>query len=228
MLKYIFRHPSNMSKDSREDYLINILRITEGNGVVKTTELANFMGVAPASVTEMLKILQKEGYVNYEKYKGFSLTDEGQTLARTVRRKHHIMERFLTDILDVDHQTAHDEAHAAEHTLSDETAEKICRIIGTKVDCDCSTCSNPCPDSGIDCNCVRITDAQQGADGSISHLSSEDPKTLKKLISMGFVPGRNVELVTKVSDKGARIIKIGETNIALDYDLASAIFIDIR
>ena len=88
-----------MSTDNREDYLINILRLTEGTGVVKTTELANYMKVSPASVTEMLKVLQKEGLVNYERYRGVSLTEEGNIRARDLRRKHHIMERFLTDVL---------------------------------------------------------------------------------------------------------------------------------
>ena len=101
-----------MSTDNREDYLINILRLTEGVGTVKTTEIANYMGVAPASVTEMLKTLSKEGLVNYERYRGVSLTEEGIAAAKNLRRKHHIMERFLTDVLEVDHQSAHDNACA--------------------------------------------------------------------------------------------------------------------
>ena len=133
-----------MSTDNREDYLINILRLTDGTGVVKTTELANYMDVSPASVTEMLKVLQKEGLVNYEKYKGVSLTDEGNIKARDLRRKHHIMERFLTDVLEIDHQDAHDQACAVEHSISEDTANKMCRMIGTKVDGDCGTCQNPC------------------------------------------------------------------------------------
>ena len=68
-----------MTTGNREDYLINILRLTEGDGVAKTTELASFMNVSPASVSEMVKILANEGLVRYEKYKGMSLTEEGLT-----------------------------------------------------------------------------------------------------------------------------------------------------
>ena len=215
-----------MSTDNREDYLINILRLTEGNGVVKTTELANYMKVSPASVTEMLKVLQKEGLVNYERYRGVSLTEEGNKRARDLRRKHHIMERFLTDILEIDHQDAHDQACAVEHSISDDAANKMCRMMGTKVDGDCGTCSNPCHTST---NTLDITtplsEMKQGEKGSISHLSSEDASVVRKLISMGFVPGREVELSATVSDKGARIIKIGETTIALDRDIASAVYV---
>ena len=63
-----------MTTGNREDYLINILRLTEGEGVAKTTELATYMNVSPASVSEMIKVLAKEGLVNYEKYKGVSLS----------------------------------------------------------------------------------------------------------------------------------------------------------
>lgn len=217
-----------MSTDNREDYLINILRLSNGDSVVKTTELATYMGVSPASVTEMLKILQKDGLVNYEKYKGVSLTEKGCIEARTIRRKHHIMERFFTDMLDVDHQTAHDEAHAAEHAVSDETANRICRIIGPKVDCDCSTCTNPCGESDTSVVTVSLSNVESGFRGIISHLSSDDINTVKKLVSMGFVPGKEVEMNAKVSEKGARIIRLGDANFALDRELAAAIIVEVR
>ena len=215
-----------MSTDNREDYLINILRITDGTGVVKTTELANYMQVSPASVTEMLKVLQKEGLVNYERYRGVSLTEEGNRKARDLRRKHHIMERFLTDVLEIDHKDAHDQACAVEHSISEDAANKMCRMTGTKVDGDCGTCQNPCHNS-ISNNdvCIPLSEMSQGESGRISHLSSQDAYMIRKLISMGFVPGREVELSASVSDKGARIIKIGDTVIALDKDMASAIHI---
>ena len=215
-----------MSTDNREDYLINILRITGGSGVVKTTELANYMQVSPASVTEMLKVLQKEGLVNYERYRGVSLTEEGNIKARDLRRKHHIMERFLTDVLEIDHKDAHDQACAVEHSISDDAANKMCRMMGTKVDEDCTTCKNPCSNSVVTVDeCTTVSKMKQGDVRKISHLSSEDGTIIRKLISMGFVPGREVELSASVSDKGARIIKIGNTVIALDKDMASAIYV---
>ena len=215
-----------MSTDNREDYLINILRLTEGEGVVKTTELANYMNVSPASVTEMLKVLQKEGLVNYERYRGVSLTEEGNIRARDLRRKHHIMERFLTDVLEIDHQDAHDQACAVEHSISDDAANKMCRMMGTKVDGDCGTCKNPCHNSADKLGITTpLSEMKQGDKGCISHLSSEDASVVRKLISMGFVPGREVELSATVSDKGARVIRIGETTIALDREIASAVYV---
>lgn len=213
-----------MKNDSREDYLISILRLTEGTGTVRTSELADFMSISPGSVTEMLKILKREGFVNYERYHGVSLTDLGITRARDLRRKHHIMERFFTDVLEMDSDHAHQQAHAMEHAISDDAAGKICRITGTNVDADCTTCSDPCsnPDSALG---VPVTDLRSGDGGVITRLSSDDSTVTRKLISMGFVPGREIEISAIVSDKGARIIRIGESSVALDRNMASSIFV---
>ena len=67
-----------------------------------------------------------------------------------------------------------------------------------------------------------------GDSGTISHLSTEDGSVARKLISMGFVPGREVELTSVVSERGARIIRLGDATLALDRNMASAIFVDVR
>lgn len=126
-----------MTTGNREDYLINILRLTEGNSITKTTKIASCMKVSPASVSEMMKTLASEGLVKYKKYKGVSLTEKGIVYARQIRKRHHVLERFLIDYLDVDHKTAHEEACKMEHAISDESAIKMCHMIGTQIDQDC-------------------------------------------------------------------------------------------
>ena len=219
----------DVGNDSREDYLINILRLSEGSTAVGTSALADYMGVSPGSVTEMLKVLKREGYVNYEKYRGVSLTESGYRIARDLRRKHHIMERFLTNVLDMDKDNAHEQAHIMEHAISNDAAERICRITGTNVDPDCSTCTDPCMDSVNPVTIsISVVEMKTGDSGTISHLSTEDGSVVRKLISMGFVPGRDVELTSVVSEKGARIIRLGDATLALDRNMASAIFVDVR
>lgn len=217
-----------MTTGNREDYLINILRLTEGEGVAKTTELASYMGVSPASVSEMIKVLAKENLVSYEKYKGVALTEEGLTYARQLRKKHHVVERFLTDYLSIDHKTAHEEACRMEHAISDESAIKMCHMMGTPVDVDCQCCQSPCKavSEGI-MNILPLNRLELSQCGRISHIKSDDTNAVKKLISMGFVPGRTVAIEAILSDGGPRVIRIGESTMALDYRLASCIFVDV-
>ncbi len=217
-----------MTTGNREDYLINILRLTEGEGVAKTTELASFMGVSPASVSEMVKVLAKEGLVSYEKYKGVALTEKGLTYARQIRKKHHVVERFLTDYLNVDHKTAHEEACRIEHAISDDSAIRMCHMMGTPVDVDCQSCVSPCKavSEGI-MNILPLNRLAQSQSGRISHIKSEDAEVVKKLISMGFVPGREISIEAILSDGGPRVARIGDATMALDYRLASCIFVDV-
>lgn len=217
-----------MTTGNREDYLINILRLTEGEGVAKTTELASYMEVSPASVSEMIKVLAKDGFVTYEKYRGVALTEKGLTYARQLRKKHHVVEQFLTEYLNVDHETAHKEACKMEHAISDESAIKMCHMMGTKVDDDCQSCISPCKAvSNEQTEIVALNKLCQNQSGKISHIKSEDSEIVKRLISMGFVPGRDISIEAILSDGGPRVARIGDSTMALDYRLASCIFVDI-
>lgn len=72
----------------------------------------------------------------------------------------------------------------------------------------------------------RLTDMPTGASGRISHIKDESQENVKKLISMGFVPGREVKIDSKISDKGPRIVRVGNSSVALDANLASCIFVE--
>lgn len=217
-----------MTSGNREDYLINILRLTEGEGVAKTTELAASLDVSPASVSEMIKVLAAEGLVEYEKYKGVSLTAEGLDYARQLRKKHHVVEQFLTDYLNIDHKTAHEEACKMEHAISDDSAIKMCHMMGTPVDADCQSCKSPCKAASEGkTNILALNKLAKGDVGVITHVKSDDPDMVRKLITMGFVPGREVTIDAILSDGGPRIVKMGESSMAVEYSLASMIFVDV-
>lgn len=207
-----------MITDNQEDYLINILRLSEKGGVVKTSALSKFMGVSPASVSEMLKILAEQGLVNYRKYKGVSLSEEGAEYARGIKRKHKIMERFLTDVLDVSDIEAHEEACKMEHVLSDGSAEKLSRIINVHADLG--------GQENLKTQTRSLNAMEPGDEGVISHLKCDDSGKIRRLLSIGFVPGRKVKLDNRLSSKGPIIASIGGSSIALDTDLASLVFVE--
>ncbi|MDR1404974.1 MAG: metal-dependent transcriptional regulator [Candidatus Methanoplasma sp.] len=217
-----------MTTGNREDYLINILRLTEGKNTTKTTELAAFMKVSPASVTEMLKVLSNEGLVEYERYHGVKLTEEGLSYARVVRKKHHVLENFLMNVLDQDSETAHREAHVLEHALSEESAIRICQMLGTQVDSDCQVCSTPCKAASSDGMNVTasLSDLNPGERGIVSHLKNDDPAVIKKLILMGFVPGRELVLDQDSPGDSVTMVRVDGSILVLDARLASSVYID--
>jgi Fe2+ transport system protein FeoA len=64
-----------------------------------------------------------------------------------------------------------------------------------------------------------------GESGTIVRLTSDDDSIIKRLISMGFVPSRPLMLASSVSSRGARVVRIGYATIALDAEMASAVFV---
>jgi len=213
-----------MATGNREDYLLRILRLTDGDGTAKTTDIAALMNVSAASVTEMLRVLANDGLIIYKKYRGVSLTPEGLAMAKRISDKHQIAERFLMDVLDKDQGAAHEEACKMEHVLSDESAKNMCRIIGGAEMVSCEVCGSDCikKHSG-----VQLNHLPQGMPGKISHLKCDDPEKIRKLVSIGFVPGRNISLVNRTSNNGPMIFHMGESNIALDQELASFVYVDV-
>ncbi|MDR0778929.1 MAG: metal-dependent transcriptional regulator [Methanomassiliicoccaceae archaeon] len=214
-----------MASGNREDYLLRILRLTNGDGIAKTTDIAALMNVSAASVTEMLRILANDELITYKKYKGVSLTPEGLAMAKRIRDKHQIAERFLMDVLDKDQGDAHEEACKMEHILSDESARRMCRIVGAAEMSDCEAlCGSECikKASGIQLNKISA-----GMAGKISHLKCDDAEKIRKLISIGFVPGRTISMVNRTTSNGPIIFRMGESNIALDQELASLVFVNV-
>ena len=218
-----------MTSDNREDYLISILRLSDGNRNVKTTELASFMNVSPASVTEMTKTLAKEGLVVYERYKGIKLSDEGMKVARQLRKKHHVIEHLLIDCLGLDPHEAHDEAHKMEHAISDNTSIKICTMVGNPVDDDCAYCSDPCKRyTKSSSNIVQLNKMAKNKEGVVAYIRSDSSEDIRRLNSIGFVPGRDVKIDSILMDGGDRVVKIGQNLVALNYDLASCVYVDLQ
>ena len=138
------------------------------------------------------------------------------------------MENFLINYMDMDASTAHNEACKMEHVISNDYMLKMCHIVGTPVDDDCKSCESPCKAAtGKGPRNIESMDRMKVGDcGKISHVKSDNTDVVRRLMSMGFVPGRTVSLKSKMSEKGPRIIGVGDSTVALDVDLAAAIFVD--
>jgi len=223
----MFPQSTLMLSEIAEEYLECIYDLTQQGSTARTSDIAAKMKVAPASVTEMVQKLAADQYLVYEKYKGASLTDEGLLIARKIKRKHRLLERFLVDVIGVRHSQSHDEACRLEHVISDESERKICQITNNPRYCPDGDPIPECEDG--DCiNCpgdpaVPLKDLKAGEKGLIVYLKCEDPASIRRLISMGFVPGREVTLEEHVPFGGPLLVKIGECRVALAKEYADLV-----
>lgn len=122
-------HKSSKSDLSRmEDYLEVISELVELKGYATTLDISRYMNVSAPSVTKMLKRLDENGYLKYEKYHGINLTQKGNSVADAVRQKHGILLEFF-EILGIEHDTANQDAEGIEHHLNPKTIKQLRKFI---------------------------------------------------------------------------------------------------
>lgn len=106
-----------------EDYLEAIFDLSQDKKVVRVKDIAKRMDVKMPTVSSMLKTLNERGLVHYEKYEYIDLTQAGKAVGQEMRRRHGVLDKFLTEILKIDAKVADIEACKMEHTLSAETLD---------------------------------------------------------------------------------------------------------
>ncbi len=111
-----------------EDYLEVIYALEKVRGFATSKDVAKHLNVRPSAVTKMLRRLRQLGYIDYEQYRGFVLTESGREVAAEVLRRHEVLVRFF-EKLGVPPETAEEEAEFIEHGLSASTLEIFSALI---------------------------------------------------------------------------------------------------
>ena len=111
-----------------EDYLEAVWVVTKRKGYARIKDIASELDVKPPSVTEMMKKLDRLGYVNYEKRGGITLTEKGLQVARIVRDRHETFVKLFR-IIQVPDDIAKRDAYKLEHNLHPKTIEQLKKFV---------------------------------------------------------------------------------------------------
>ena len=114
--------------DRVEDYLEVISELVDMKGYAATLDISRYMNVSAPSVTKMLKRLDTDGYIEYEKYYGINLTEKGQRIADSIKQKHGILLEFF-EILGIGKDIANQDAEGIEHHLNPKTIRQIRKFV---------------------------------------------------------------------------------------------------
>lgn len=109
---------------SGEDYLERIQELIEAKGYARVVDIASSLKVRRASVTSMVQKLGRAGFVQYEKYRGLVLTDQGREIATRIRRRHETLSRFFS-LFGLSAETQQVDIEGIEHHLSTATVEVL-------------------------------------------------------------------------------------------------------
>jgi Mn-dependent DtxR family transcriptional regulator len=115
---------NELRTDRMEDYLEVIYELIQQKGYATTADISKYLNVSSPSVTKMVKKLDENRYLKYEKYRGLNLTMEGINVAKNIREKHSLFVEFLK-IIGVEDEIAHIDAEGIEHHLHIQTIKKL-------------------------------------------------------------------------------------------------------
>jgi DtxR family Mn-dependent transcriptional regulator len=178
------------------------------------------------NVEKLITTLQGKGFVVVTDDK-IDLTENGAALAKNVVRRHRLAERLFTDVFDLSHTTAEEDACRVEHILSEELTDSVCTFLGHPPLCphgkpiprgEC------CKKYSTDMKPLvgRLVDFEVGQSGKIVFITPSEASRIGRLSSIGIIPGTIIRLIQR---RPSIVLQVDETTIAIDPDLAREIFV---
>jgi DtxR family Mn-dependent transcriptional regulator len=214
-----------------EDYLKTIYELTRSNQRATTNQIAERIGVTPASVTNMIQKLAETDppLLDYRKHRGVQLTSEGERMALEIIRHHRLLEMFLHETLGYSWDEVHEEADRLEHVISEEMEERIAISLG-----------NPQHDPHGDPIPSRDLQMPQSSDLTLSQLrppqqarvnrvSDSDPDLLRYLSERGIEPAAQLEVLDfSPFDNNIQVHVEGEEEpVVLGAVITSQVFVEV-
>jgi DtxR family Mn-dependent transcriptional regulator len=218
--------PDREISRSVQDYLKAIYKLSESGGAVQTSALAERMGVAAPSATNMVARLAEAGMLRHTPYRGVELTEKGAAVALEVIRHHRLWESFLHQALGVPIDQLHAEAERLEHELSDALEEHISRALGHPTR---DPHGDPIPSREgalVDDSFPTLSSLAPGARAIVRRVPDRDAAFLRYLGSLGLLPGAPVEMRHLEPFHGPLTIFIGGAERVVGHELASRVYVE--
>ncbi|THE63302.1 metal-dependent transcriptional regulator [Salinadaptatus halalkaliphilus] len=186
-----------MLSDVMEDYLKVIYQLQrEHDGRIKTSQIADELEVTSPTVTSMIEKLEDRELVDREKYRGVTLTAEGETVALEVVRHHRLLEAYLTEHLDYDWSEVHAEADRLEHHISEDFEARVADALDQP---DVDPHGSPIPGADLEPperpEGKSVAEFPEGETVIVEEVADHDPDVLSYLADHGVEPGVELEIL---------------------------------
>lgn len=213
---------------TEENYIKTIYHLQQSDANVGTNEVAAKLNTKAASVTDMLKKLNAKQILNYEKYKGFSLSDDGQKIALGIVRKHRLWEFFLVEKLNFRWDEVHTIAEELEHISSGILVERLDSFLGhPKFDPH----GDPIPDSNGKIEVqpqINLVDLPIGSSAKVSAVGSQSSELLELLTHKDIAIGTSIIVKKKFNfDNSLEIETSASIPFTISRELALALFVTL-
>jgi DtxR family transcriptional regulator, Mn-dependent transcriptional regulator len=215
--------PHSHFAESIEEYLEAVYRLEHEGPGVTTSGLASSLGIAPASVSGMLKKLAADGYLEQLGRGEVKLTKKGLEVGVRVLRRHRLAERLLTDVLGMPWDQVHDEACMLEHAISANVETRLLALLK-----DPTTCPHGQPIPPTDLSEPKrigepLAQVDEGARVRVESVTEEFPEILRYLAEIGLRPGTEITVAQKAPLGGPLTIGVNGSTHAISLELAGLV-----
>lgn len=176
----------------------------------------------------MLKKLNANGFVNYEKYKGVSLTKKGEQLAVQIIRKHRLWETFLVDKLKFSWDEVHELAEELEHIDSEELVNRIEEFLDYP---EFDPHGDPIPDRHGKIHRreqVALSELKKGDTGLVTGVRDSSKEFLQYLDTVGIQLGQTIEVIQILPYDESRKVLIHKSEVQFSLQVSKNLFVTIQ
>lgn len=213
-------YPERVASPAVDDYLKTIYHHTEWQDEpITPSQLASELGLAPSSVTEMVRKLAAQGLVTHRPYGPIALSPAGRLRAAAIIRRHRLIETWLVREFGYAWDEVHDEAEVLEHAVSDRLLERIDERLGRP---RFDPHGDAIPDAAGDVqreSFVVLAAAPAGHSGRVLRVSDREPELLRAVEAAG------VEVGAEVTVTDAATLRIGGDEVILPTAAVDAIWL---
>jgi len=213
---------------TEENYLKALLHITlemENKSEAGTNELASYLGVKPATATDMLKKLKEKQLISYEKYGKISLSETGRARAIEILRKHRLWETFLYEKLDFSWDEVHEVAEQLEHIQSQKLVDKLDKFLGFP---EYDPHGDAIPNASGELKPSYKKTLSEAAEGSVCRMVAVKDNTvsfLKYVSQLELGINTHIKVISRQPYDGSMEIMINNNKIAVSQKFAENILI---
>jgi DtxR family Mn-dependent transcriptional regulator len=214
----------NKISSTIEDYLSCFFNLERDGEPVVGTRLAELLGVSPPTVTNTLKRMARDGLISMDE-SGTHLTEYGRNSARTVMRRHMLMEWMMAGMLPW--SKLHSEAHTLEHAISNMAESALMEELNHPQTCPHG---NPLPgNEDAVADWVALTQVPAGEHVTIRRiheLAEENTELLSFLEEKGVMPGRQASVAEVLDFNQTITLDVQEKPVTLGFAAAKYVYVE--
>lgn len=216
-----------MQSYTEENYIKAIYKLSEnGTQEVNTNAIAEALDTKAASVTDMLRKLSSKSLVNYVKYRGVSLTEEGERIALQIIRKHRLWEVFLVEKLKFNWDEVHEVAEELEHISSALLTRRLDEFLGYP---QFDPHGDPIPTETGEMKQKKqrlLAEMDVNEAGVVVGVNDSQPLFLQYLDKMGIALGSKIKISDKIPyDNSLEIILNEHKQLLISCEVSKNIFL---